>query len=309
MNSTHPPRYQTLSTYLRSRFGEKVQKIPLDAGFNCPNRDGTISRVGCAFCNPSGSGSGLLAKGMNLATQWDYWRKQFLESSKTKLFMAYLQSYSNTHGPLERIQTVLNQLQGLPSLAGLSLGTRPDCLDQDKLALIAAFPAPEIHLELGLQSANDQTLERIGRGHNAACFASATKQAAELGLKVVAHVIAGLPGENRDDFLTTIDFVNQLPVHGIKFHNLVVCKNTRLAQWWAQGKYRALTLENYAETAALAVARLRPDVVIHRLNSDPQLGELFAPDWATEKQTVLIAINAEMKSRAIWQGCDKPSGQ
>ncbi len=304
MNSTHPPRYQTLSDYLRSRFGEKVQKIPLDAGFNCPNRDGTISRAGCAFCNPSGSGSGLLAKGMDLATQWNHWRKQFLESSKTKLFMAYLQSYTNTHGPLERIQAVLEQLQDLPDLAGLSLGTRPDCLDQDKLALIAAFPAPEIHLELGLQSANDQTLERIGRGHNAACFASATKQAAELGLKVVAHVIAGLPGENRDDFLATIDFVNQLPVHGIKFHNLVVCKDTRIARWWAKGKYRATTMEDYAEMAALAVARLRPDVVIHRLNSDPKLAELFAPAWAVDKQAVLKAINVEMKNRAIWQGCD-----
>lgn len=304
MKTETEKRYNTLSNYLRSRFGQRVQKIPLDAGFSCPNRDGTISRRGCAFCNPEGSGTGL-GGSMDLAGQWNHWRERLRKRYKATLFMAYLQSYSNTHGPLERIRRVLAELEGLPALAGLSMGTRPDCLDPAKLDCIAAFPAEEIHLELGLQTANNETLRRINRGHGAACFAAAARMAAERGIKVVAHLMAGLPGETDEDFLKSVDFVSGLPVHGVKLHNLYLCRGTALAQEFARGTYQPLTLQEYAGMTARAIARLRPDMVVHRLNGDPAPGELVAPGWASEKQRTLQAIHDQLEARGLRQGMNR----
>ncbi|MBU1248768.1 MAG: TIGR01212 family radical SAM protein [Proteobacteria bacterium] len=296
-------RYLTLNAYLRQRFGQRVQKIPLDAGFNCPNRDGTLSSKGCDFCNATGSGSGLLGQGLSLTKQWEHWRELFVSNSKTRVFLAYLQSFSNTHAPLSRIEAVLDELRDLPALVGLCIGTRPDCLEQEKIDCIAAFPAKEIHLELGLQSANDATLKRIHRGHDVACFADATRRAHAAGLKVVAHLIAGLPGEDADDFKRSIDLVNDLPVHGLKIHNLYVCHETALAGQWERGEYVPLELPEYVDIVIWALAHLRPDMVIHRLNGDPAPGELLAPDWAAEKQRILTTIHPLMKRLQIRQGC------
>ncbi|MGE4504181.1 MAG: TIGR01212 family radical SAM protein [Desulfovibrionaceae bacterium] len=296
------PRYFTLATYFRQRFGGRVRKIPLDAGFSCPNRDGTLGTGGCAYCNPQGSGTGLLARGLGLAEQWSHWSARFQGRGEAR-FLAYLQSYSNTHGPASRVAEVLEELAALPGLAGLALGTRPDCLDEERLGLLAAFPAEEVHLELGLQSANDATLARINRGHDAACFARATRAAAALGLKVVAHVMAGLPGETGEDFLHTIAFVNALPVHGVKLHNTLVCRHTPLERLHASGGYAPPGREEYAALAAEALARLRPGVLVHRINADPAPGELVAPAWAADKADVRAAIHAEMERHDWTQGC------
>lgn len=242
---------------------------------------------------------------MSLAQQWDYWRDHFLQKKpKTRHFLAYLQSYTNTYGPLPRLQKVLAELEGLPGLFGLSLGTRPDCIDADKLDLIAAFPAQVLLLELGLQSANDATLARINRGHNAACFATACHMAAQRGIQVVAHLMAGLPGEGPEDFLASIDFINQLPVHGVKLHNVYVCKNTPLADQFERGEYHPLALNEYAHWVARALARLRPDIIIHRINGDPDAEELLSPYWATEKQDILLEIHDALVHRNVTQGCE-----
>lgn len=304
MTERQIPPYNTLANYLRDKFGQRVQKIPLDAGFTCPNRDGVISSHGCTFCNPEGSGTGMLAEGLNLAAQWKHWL-ELLETRRQKptLFLAYLQSYSNTYGPISRIRQVLGELEGLPGLVGLSMGTRPDCVDQDKLDLIAAFPAQEIQLELGLQTSNNDTLKRINRGHDAACFARAAEMAAERGIKVVVHLIAGLPGEGEKEFLDSVDFVSRLPIHGVKMQNLYVCKNTALAQQFESGGYTPLTMDNYTSMAANALTRLRSDVVVHRLNGDPNEEELLAPAWAREKQATLVAIQTTLERQGHSQGC------
>lgn len=299
MNPVKP--YLALSAYLRSHFGERIRKIPLDAGFSCPNRDGTLSRSGCAFCNAQGSGSGLLAQGFGLAAQWDFWREQLAQKYRVRLFLAYLQSFSNTHAPLEKLRAVLEELDGLPGRVGLCIGTRPDCLDADKLDLLAALPG-ETWLDLGLQSCHDATLRRINRGHDAACFAEATKNAAARGIKVCAHLIAGLPGEGPEDFLAGIAFLNALPIAGIKLHNLYVCSSTALARDFLSGCFAPLRREEYAVMVCEALARLRPDVVIHRLMGDPAPGELLAPDWAGDKQSVLDAIDGELARLEIRQG-------
>ena len=295
-------RYHSLASYLRGRFGVRVQKIPLDAGFTCPNRDGTLSRTGCIFCNPDGSGSGMADQNISLSDQYAFWREKFSKKHNAKLFLAYLQSYSNTYAPMDRFRQVITELSRLPDLAGICLGTRPDCLEPEKLAVLAAQPVPEIWLELGLQSSCDATLQRINRGHDAACFAEAARAAHAHGFKVCAHVMAGLPGEGRREFLDTIDFVNDLPVAGIKLHNLYVCKNTVLAAWWRRGSVRLLSRTEYIDWVLAALSRLRPDMVIHRLNADPAPGELLAPKWAGYKGDVLRALAAALEEKDIRQG-------
>ncbi len=299
----HPMhRYYALSTYLRGRFGVRVQKVPLDAGFTCPNRDGTLSRSGCVFCNPEGSGSGMSKQKLSLSQQYTFWTEKFARKRNAKLFLAYLQSYSNTYAPMPRFREVISELSGLEHLAGLCLGTRPDCLEPEKLACLADQAVPEIWLELGLQSSSDATLQRINRGHDAACFARAVEAAHRLGLKVCAHVMAGLPGEGQKEFLDTIDFVSNLPVAGIKLHNLYVCRGTVLASWWRQGNVHLLERAEYIDLVLAALPRLRPDMVIHRLNADPAPGELLAPQWAGHKGNVLRAMAAAIEDADIWQG-------
>ena len=191
--------WNTFTVHLRQRFGQRVQKIPLDAGASCPNRDGTLSRAGCTFCNAIGSGSGLGLAGMNLPAQWEHWREHFRKSNRASLFLAYLQSFSNTYGPASRLAAMLEIFRTLPDLAGVSVGTRPDCLDPEKMAILGAAPWKEKWLELGVQTLNDATLRRINRGHDAAASAKAIELAEKTDVQVCAHLMLGLPGETPDD--------------------------------------------------------------------------------------------------------------
>jgi hypothetical protein len=298
--------YNALSSYLRGKFGRRVHKIPLHAGFTCPNRDGVLSHSGCAFCNPKGSGTGLFAEGLSLAAQWERIRPGLERKYKTDLFLAYLQSFSNTYGTLERLQSVLEEIRPLPGLVGLCIGTRPDCLDADKIKALADFAAAVgaegVWLDMGLQSARDETLKRINRGHDAACFFDAAESAAEQGLKVCAHVIAGLPGEDASAFELTMQAVDRDFLVGIKFHNLYVCENTSLAKAWREGDFLTLTQEAYVSMVVNGIVRLRPDVVVHRLVAEPAAGELLAPDWAARKQETLNMIHAELERCDLHQG-------
>lgn len=296
-------RYLAFAEHLRRRFGERVQKVPLDAGSDCPNRDGFLSTKGCAFCNPRGSGSGLADQGLPLSEQWTRWTAHYRERKRARLFLAYLQSFSNTHGPIERLRGLLDELRGLPDIVGLAVGTRPDCLDPAKLDLLAAQPFTENWLELGLQSSNNATLERINRGHDAACFAHAAREAAERGLMVCAHVIAGLPGETLADFLATVEFVNALPVAGIKFHNLYVARGTALAVEYKRGRLDLLSLDETVAWLVEGLTRLRPDIVVQRLTGDPAPGELLAPAWGADKGRLRRAIDTELERRDLRQGC------
>ncbi|QGY39817.1 TIGR01212 family radical SAM protein [Pseudodesulfovibrio cashew] len=309
-------RYYSLSAHTRRRYGQRVQKIPLDAGFSCPNRDGTLSRAGCLFCNPKGSGSGFGAQGQSLAEQWEFWRSIHVERHHLSLFTAYLQSYSNTHGPIEKLAETLTRLKGLPGLESLSLGTRPDCLDKAKLELLARqrdeLGLSDVTLELGLQSASDTTLAYINRGHTAAEFAEAVKEAAAHGLTVVGHVIAGLPTPNgregEAELLDSIDFINTLPVSGIKFHNLYVCRGTGVAKLYEAGQYVPLSQDEYLTMLSAALMRLKPTTVVHRLNGNPGKGELLAPDWAANMRGLHNAVRSHFEKHDVWQGKHNGAG-
>lgn len=294
-------RYNTLSGAFRTLFGRRAQKIPLDAGSACPNRDGTLSRGGCLFCNAIGSGTGLYHKGFSLRAQWRALSPPARRHGAA--LIAYLQSFTNTYGPASRLAALLAELAALPDLAGVCLGTRPDCLDAEKCALLADFPGGPVRLELGLQSGNDATLARINRGHDAACFAAAARMAAAHGLDVTAHLMAGLPGEGPNEFLATVNFVNALPVTGVKFHNTLVVTGAALESLYRSGSYVPMTRQDYIETVCAAIARLRPDIVIERLNADPAPNELVAPDWAADKHALRRDIKKNLEKDDIRQGC------
>jgi hypothetical protein len=295
--------YYGLAARLRQKFGERVQKVPLDAGFSCPNRDGKISANGCIFCNPEGSGSGMLSEGIPLSEQWNLWIEKISKRYSARLFLAYLQSYSNTYGPLEKLKSVLDEISQLEGIAGLCLGTRPDCIDSDKLKAIKDTGLSEIWLDLGLQSSNDETLKKINRGHDSAAFAKSVELAHSHGLEVCAHVIAGLPGEDEEDFIKSVRFINTLPVSGIKFHNLYVCKNTTLEKMYRAGSYEPWTRERYVQAFVRAITFLRQDIVVHRISADPVPGELVSPDWSEDKRITHLAINENMEKNDLWQGC------
>lgn len=295
--------WHTLATYFRRKYGVRVQKIPLDAGATCPNRDGTLSARGCVFCNVSGSGSGLGLRGLGLRAQWDAWYAKYTTTDSDRLFMAYLQSFSNTYGPASRLARLLERVAALPGCRGIAVGTRPDCLDGEKLALLAGCGLDEIWLELGLQTCRDDTLRRINRGHTARQAEEAVRAALDAGLLVCGHLMAGLPGEDEDDFLDGVDWAVSLGMQGLKLHNVYVPQGTELARQWQEGGYRPLARDEYVDMLCAALPRIPSTVVMQRIQADPAPGELLAPAWALEKRGIITDLRRALAARGLWQGC------
>lgn len=295
--------WNALAPYLRSLYGQRVQKIPLDAGASCPNRDGTLSRHGCVFCNGEGSGSGFHAYGNDILSQWAFWQAKYAVNTKATKFLAYFQSFSNTYCSVEKLSQTLERTASLPDIVGLSMGTRPDCLGAEKLRVLAACPLPEVWLELGLQSCHNATLQRINRQHDVAQAEQAVHEAAGMGIKVVGHLMAGLPGEGVEDFLHSVRWAAGLPLHGIKLHCTFVPRHTALARDYAAGKYVPLTQEAYVQAMVRALTLLPANLLIHRLTGDPTPEELVAPLWTRQKSDTINAIRRTMELYNLQQGC------
>lgn len=308
--SLDAPRWRGVGSFFRARLGGPTRKAPLDAGFSCPNRDGTISRAGCSFCNPAGSGTGLFAQGVGLAEQWALQTGRLRATRPDVRIIAYLQAYSNTHASPQRLRALLAEVSALPGIGGLCLGTRPDCLDvgadEARLEVLASFLRPGglpfVQLDMGLQSADDMVLARANRGHGTELFAAATRAAASRGLFVCAHLVHGLPGAGADDLARSVEFVNALPVAGVKFHNLLVCRGASLARQWEEGRVPLPTRQGYVAAVIDALERLRPNICVERLFADPAPGELLAPDWAEDKDAGLHLLRLEMARKDTWQG-------
>lgn len=296
-------RYRDLNTHLRGLFGERVQKIPLDAGLGCPNRDGTISREGCLFCDAWGSGTGAWTRGLSITEQIREWQERLERRFGARKFIAYFQSFTNTYGPVGTLRALWEEALSVEGVVGLSVGTRPDCVNREILeALRACGKGRLIWVEYGLQSAHDQTLRLINRGHDVAAFTRAVGLSRELEISVCAHVILGLPGETRDMMLDTARFLGSLPVEGVKIHHLYVCRGTALERLYREGRYRCLGREEYVELVSDFLERLSPDMVIHRLSGDPRPGELVAPAWSLDKGRLLAQIRETLARRHTWQG-------
>jgi radical SAM protein (TIGR01212 family) len=295
--------YRDYNTYLRDLFGCRVQKITVDAGFTCPNRDGSRGWGGCIYCNARGSGTGAAEAGQSVTEQLTAAKAYLVRRYQAKKFLAYFQAFSNTYAPLSRLRGVYQEALAVADIVGLAIGTRPDCVPDETLDYLAELARQHlIWLEYGLQSSDDTTLERIRRGHDVAAFGEAVRRTRQRNLPVCVHVILGLPGETRATMLDTARFVAAHDIQAIKIHLLYVIKGTTLERWYRSGVYRCLTRDEYVELVSEFLTLLPPEMIIQRLTGDPHRDELVAPAWALEKQQNLQAIHATLQKHALSQG-------
>jgi len=296
-------RYTDLNTYFRKHFGCRVQKITVDAGLTCPNRDGTIGSDGCIYCNVKGSGTGAYARGLSIRQQLIRGKQGLARRYKAKKFIAYFQSFTNTYAPLNRLKKSYDEALAVDDIVGLSIGTRPDCVDEPVLSLLAAYTRNHmVWIEYGLQSANDTTLLRIKRGHDVGCFIAAVEATQNRGIQICAHVILGLPGETRRDILATARLLAALGIDGVKIHLLYVIRGTELENRFRAHRYRSLEQWEYIDLVCDFLERLPKDTVIQRLTDDPHSEELIAPAWSLKKNETLEQIKKTLETRDSWQG-------
>ncbi|NLL77571.1 MAG: TIGR01212 family radical SAM protein [Clostridiales bacterium] len=287
----HSKRYYSLDAYFKNAFGQKLKKIAIDAGFTCPNRDGSLDTRGCIFCSEGGSGEFAVP---------------FSSIEAAGSYIAYFQSYTGTYAPVERLERIYRQALADCSVLGISIATRPDCLPEDVLVLLrklkADYPHKFIWIELGLQTIHDQTALYIRRGYSLDCFTRAVDALHSLRIPVIVHVILGLPGENERMMLETVEHLNTLPVFGIKLQLLHVLSGTDLAVDYKNGVFSVLTMEEYLQILIKCIEHLSPNTVIHRVTGDGPKNLLIAPYWSANKQKVLNALHHRMKLQNSYQG-------
>ena len=296
-------RVHTLGQYLLARFGERVHKIAINAGFTCPNRDGSKGRGGCTFCN-NVSFSPNARREPDVAAQVEAGRAVLARRTGARRFIAYFPAYTNTYGDVAELRRLYEQALSEPDVVGLSVGTRPDCVPDEVLDLLAGYRerGHEVWLELGLQSAFDETLDRVNRGHGFAEYRDAVARAHDRGLPVCTHLIVGLPGEVADHSLLSLERVLELGVEGLKIHPLHVVKGTLLANQWRRGEYEPLEFDHYVETVVEMVRRTPGEVVFHRLTGTAAERILLAPQWCSWKWRVLNAIPRRLEALDARQG-------
>lgn len=295
--------YNDFNSYLRRLFGCRVQKISLDAGMTCPNRDGTSGFGGCIYCNARGSGTGASQRSQSIAEQIQQGKTFLARRYHATKFLAYFQSFSNTYAPLSTLRRLYGEALADPDVVGLAIGTRPDCVSEAVLDHLRDLSRDRlIWLEYGLQSANDASLARIRRGHTATDFADAVHRTAARNIPVCAHVILGLPGEDRAAMMSTARFLAALPVQAVKIHLLYVVKGTTLEEWYRKGDYHPLTRTDYVSLVSEFLTLLPPQLIIQRLTGDPHPDELVAPLWAMEKGENLRAVQSYMNEHHMRQG-------
>ncbi len=296
--------YRSFSSYLKDKFGEKVYRISLDAGFTCPNRDGTLGYGGCAYCSPLGSWNRNLAR-MTLDDQVKDGKERVKRRYGAKKFIAYFQAYTNTYAPVEELKRIYDSvLLKSDDFVGLAIGTRPDCIDDEKLEMISEYKKMgyEVWIEYGLQSSNEKTLKLINRGHGVDVFIDAVKNTKMYGILVATHVIIGLPGEGRKDIMETAKLVSSLPIDGLKLHNLNIVKGTLMEKWYRKGRVKELSLEEYSNLVVDFLEIISPEVVIQRLIAESPKDILIAPFWPLDKSRAIDFINETFKERKSYQG-------
>ncbi len=300
--------YYSLDAYFKRTFGFKCYKIALDGGFTCPNRDGTIGIGGCIFCSAGGSGDFSVSTTNSPTIDDQIHAGLSLMKSKAtgNHFVAYFQAFTNTYGPIDKLRTLYTNALSHESIIGISIATRPDCLGEDVLHLLselqAAFPNKFIWIELGLQTIHAATARYIRRGYELNVFETAADALQKRNIPFIVHVILGLPGETLDMILETIDYLNKIHPFGIKLQLLHVLKETDLATDYEMGKFDVLTEETYLEWVGACIARLEPDIVLHRVTGDGPKSLLVAPLWSANKRAVLNHLHQYLKTTEIYQG-------
>ena len=295
-------RYNQFSAYLKNKFGAKVYKITLDAGFSCPNRDGTISTGGCIFCDDGGSFSQAHSNLLSIEEQVNIGAKTLHDRFKAEKFMSYFQAYTNTYKPVNELEKIYKSALNHPDVVGLSIGTRTDCVEDDKLNLISDI-AQDYYtwVEYGLQSIHNKTLKKINRGHDFDCFLKAYERTKERGINVCTHVIFGL-WETRDEILETAQKLAELKVDGVKIHMLCALKDTKLAKLYENKEIDFMSEEEYVNLVCDFLEILPQTTTIHRLAGNGLKKNLIAPRWLGAKLDCLNKIDGELLKRNSYQG-------
>ncbi len=285
-------KYYSFNNYLKDVFGCKVYKIAINAGFTCPNRDGTLGTSGCIFCSKGGSGDFAESPEKSVFRQIESGKRRVEKKIKSGKYIAYFQAYTNTYAPTEVLEEKFTEAINHPDIVAVSIATRPDCLGEDVIELLERLNRKKpIFVELGLQTIHEKTAEYIRRGYSLSVYNEAVKALKKAGLNVVTHLIIGLPGETKEDILKSVEYVCGAKTDGIKLQLLHVLKGTDLAEDYLAGKFKTLTLDEYADIIADCVRIIPKNVVIHRLTGDGAKRDLIAPLWSADKKTVLNRIN------------------
>ncbi|MDK2865804.1 MAG: uncharacterized protein PWP51_927 [Clostridiales bacterium] len=312
-------RYLSINAFLKQKFGSKFIKLSIDGGFTCPNRDGTLDRGGCLFCSEQGSGeyAGIVAPEFEKAqasasAQIESSISAQIESQKALVskkwtarnYIAYFQNFTNTYDSVDRLKLRYDKALAEPEIKGLAIATRADCLDDCVIELLKSYRhLPVFWVEIGVQTSKQDSRDWLNLHQSLSLLESRVKALKEAGIPVVLHVIAGLPGETKEDFMATIAFVNRLAPFGIKIHMLNILKGTALAHAYGEAPFELLSRDVYIEWIVEALAHLRPDITIHRLTGDGPRALLIEPLWIRDKRAVLNGIEKQLREQSIVQGC------
>ncbi len=295
--------YNSYKDFLTKKFNGRLQKVSVNAGFTCPNRDGSKGFGGCTYCNNDSFVPPYCQPGMTIAEQVAAGVEYLSRRYKAKQFMVYFQAYSNTYAPLPYLQSLYEQALDHPQVIGLAIGTRPDCVDEAKLTYLESLAkAYFISIEYGLESTNDLILEQLNRGHTFREWADAVEMTAGRGIHIGSHVILGLPGETREAMLHTAETISNYPIDSLKIHHLHVVKKTVLATEYKRNPFPVFGYREYIDLVIEFLQRLRPDILIQRLVGETHPRHLIAPIWGVRAATVQNDIEQEMRRRNVWQG-------
>jgi uncharacterized protein len=296
-------KYNSFTEVLKKKYQTRIFKITLNAGLTCPNRDGKLSTRGCSYCNDDY----LLAKSWHkqqpLIDQINYGRTYIQERHNAEKFFAYFQNGTNTYASVKTLRNIFYTVLKSPDIVGMIIGTRADCLPESVLDLLSEINSKtDLWIDLGMQSTQNKILEKTNRGHSIEDFSLAINNLAQRNIQTCGHVILGMPEESIEEALQGVNIINKLPLNGLKIHNMLVTKDTELATWFAQGKYKPLSLKDYVDLCVDYIERLRPDIIIHRLNAHAPARLTVAPSWSVNKLGTLNAIHKELVRRETWQG-------
>ena len=288
--------YTTLSEHYRKKYGCKVYKLAIDAGFSCPNRDGTLSYGGCSFCSASGGGDFAEKRCASISERLEKAKERVRFKNKNGKYIAYFQSFTNTYAPVSVLESLYRQATAPEEIVGLSIGTRPDCLGDDVVDLLARINKEKpVSVELGLQTVHDEIAAGFNRGYKTEVYFDALRRLKNAGIEVVTHIILGLPGETQEMMEDTTRQVCLAGTDGVKFHLLHVLRGTRLEQQYARGEFRCLTLPEYARILKACLSYVPPHVTVHRITGDGAKKDLVAPLWSADKKAVLAYLQEYLK--------------
>ena len=292
-----------LNDFLKEKFNEKIYKVSLDGGFTCPNRDGKVSRGGCIFCSENGSGDFTATKLKSIHAQIEEQIDLVSKKYKGDKYIAYFQNFTNTYAEVSYLRKIYEEALSHEKIVGLAIATRPDCLGDDVLELLAELNKKTfLWVELGLQTVNDDVAKYFNRAYETGIYKEASEKLNKLNIKFVTHIIIGLPKEENDDYLKTAIFAQNCGTWGIKLHLMYVVKNTPLEKLYLNGDLKVNTKEEYVEKVINILENISPEIVVHRLTGDGDRETLVAPLWSIKKIDVLNSIHKELKRRNTYQG-------